>query len=43
MNGFNFVLVDINKNLKRIADALEESNRMISDIGGYKNDHEKRA
>ena len=30
-----FVLLDISRQLKRIADALEESNSMIKDIGGY--------
>ena len=29
-----FILIDISKQLKRIADALEESNRMIRNIGG---------
>lgn len=38
MNNFNFVLIDISKNLARIADALEESNAMIRDLGG-KNDN----
>jgi len=30
-----FVLLDIARQLKRIADALEESNRMIKDLGGH--------
>ena len=30
-----FVLLDISRQLKRIADALEESNSMIKDIGGH--------
>ena len=30
----SFVLLGIEKQLKRIADALEESNRMIKNIGG---------
>lgn len=32
------VLIDIAINLDRIADALEESNKMMKVIGGYKND-----
>lgn len=35
MNNQNIVLLDINKNLKRIADALEESNKMVKDLGRY--------
>lgn len=31
-----FILLDISKQLKRIADALEESNNMIKDLGGNK-------
>lgn len=37
MNNENFIFLDIAKSLKRIADALEESNNMIKDLGG-KND-----
>lgn len=37
MNNYTFVLLDISKNLQRIASALEESNKMIKDLGG-KND-----
>lgn len=37
MNNDQFILIDISKSLKRIADALEESNNMIKDLGG-KND-----
>lgn len=33
MNNQGFVLVEINNQLKRIADALEESNKMIRDLG----------
>lgn len=33
------VLIDIAINLDRIADALEESNKMVKDLGGYKNDN----
>ena len=29
-----FTFIDISKSLKRIADALEESNKMIKDLGG---------
>ena len=36
MNNYNFVLIDISKQLKRIADTLEESNSMIKDLGGKK-------
>lgn len=36
MNNYNFVLIDISKQLKRIADALEESNEMVKEIGGKK-------
>ena len=32
MNNTQFVLIDINKQLKRIADALEESNKMVKDL-----------
>ena len=35
MNNQYIVLLDINKNLKRIADALEESNNMVKDLGRY--------
>jgi hypothetical protein len=34
MNNYNFVLLDISKQLKRIADALEDSNKMVKDLGG---------
>lgn len=34
MNNIDFVLADINNNLARIADALEESNFLIKDLGG---------
>ena len=34
MDNLAFTLIDINKSLKRIADALEESNNMIKDLGG---------
>ena len=37
MNNNNFVLLDISKQLKRIADALEESNSMIKDLGSHEN------
>lgn len=30
-----FVLLDIAKQLKRIAEALEESNKMVKDLGGH--------
>lgn len=30
-----FVLIEISNQLKRIADALEESNSMVKDLGGY--------
>lgn len=30
-----FILIDISKQLKRIADALEESNNLVKDLGGY--------
>ena len=32
MNNSQFVLIDIVKQLKRIADALEESNKMVKDL-----------
>lgn len=32
MNNSQFVLIDISKQLKRIADALEESNKMVKDL-----------
>lgn len=32
----NYVFIDIAEQLKRIADALEESNEMIREIGGKK-------
>lgn len=32
MNNSHFVLIDISKQLKRIADALEESNKMVKDL-----------
>lgn len=34
MNNEHFALIDISKQLKRIADALEESNEMVRDLGG---------
>lgn len=34
MNNTSFVLIDISKQLKRIADALEEGNKMVKDLGG---------
>lgn len=34
MNNNSFILIDISKQLKRIADALEESNEMVKDLGG---------
>ena len=34
MNNSQFVLVDIANHLKRIAEALEESNEMVKDLGG---------
>lgn len=37
MNNEAFVLLDIAKQLKRIADAMEESNNMIKDLGGHAN------
>ena len=30
----NFILLDIANQLKRIANALEESNKMVKDLGG---------
>ena len=36
MNNYSFVLIDISRQLKRIADALEESNEMVKEIGGKK-------
>lgn len=33
MNNEYFVLIDIAKQLKRVADALEESNEMVKDLG----------
>lgn len=30
----SLIFIEINKNLKRIADALDESNKMIRDLGG---------
>ena len=39
MNTTNYtLLLQINKNLSRIADALEESNEMINDFRGKRND-----
>lgn len=35
-NMDNYVLLDLVNELKRIADALEESNEMIKEIGGKK-------
>lgn len=34
MNNSQFVLIDIANQLKRIAEALEESNEMVRDLGG---------
>ena len=34
MNNIDLILIDINKNLERIADAMEESNSLIKDLGG---------
>ena len=34
MNNIEFKLLDISTQLKRIADALEESNKMVKDLGG---------
>lgn len=34
MNNEYFVLLDIAKQLKRVADALEDSNEMVKDLGG---------
>lgn len=36
MNNNLFILADIVKQLKRIADSLEESNSMIKEISGKK-------
>lgn len=33
MENINIILLDINKNLARIADAFEESNKMVKDLG----------
>lgn len=33
MHSNEFVLINIDHQLKRIADALEESNKMIRDLG----------
>lgn len=35
MNNIQFILIDINKNLNRIAKALEENNNMVKDLGNY--------
>lgn len=35
MNNQYIVLLDINKNLQRIADALEESNKMVKDLSNH--------
>lgn len=35
METKGFVLLDIAKQLKRIADALEESNNLVKDLGGH--------
>lgn len=35
MNNYTFVLNDISKSLQRIAKALEESNKMVKDLGGH--------
>lgn len=35
MNNYTFVLIDISKSLQRIAKALEESNKMIKDLGDH--------
>lgn len=34
MNNTNFALIDMANQLKRIADAIEESNKMVKDLGG---------
>lgn len=34
MSSENFIFLDIAKSLKRIADALEESNKLVKDLGG---------
>ena len=36
----DFIFLEINKNLERIANALEENNNMIKDLGGQ-DDQEK--
>lgn len=33
MNNEYFALLEISKQLKRVADALEESNEMVKDLG----------
>ena len=35
MDNSNFTLLEIARQLKRVADALEESNNMIKDLGGH--------
>ena len=42
MENLDFTLRDMVVNLDRIATALEESNQMMRDLGGY-HAHEKRA
>lgn len=40
MNNQGFILIEINNQLKRIADALEESNTLvIENLGGKRNDN----
>ena len=34
MNNIDLILIDINKNLERIADAMVESISLIKDLGG---------
>ena len=34
MNNTEIHLINITQQLKRIADAMEESNRMVRDLGG---------
>lgn len=34
MNNESFMLIDISKQLKRIADAIEESNRICKELSG---------
>lgn len=42
MENLDFTLRDMVVNLDRIATALEESNKMMQDLGGY-HAHEERA